>query len=374
MEIGGIEEKMGQHSGVAATINFEDSVGYLIGQRGHGFRGMLLLMNNARILVGFEALGLMEAAYRQAKEYAEERVTMGKPIAKHEMIADYLDEMRLTLIGLRALSFEAAGNEETAHRLRVRLKMEPPESPEAKRALEKEILGYKNRARMATPLIKYLGGEEAVKFARMNMQILGGVGYMTEYGAEKLMRDALILPVYEGTSQIQSLMSLKDNLQKVLRNPTKALSKFAALKLEAVTGRDELERALARIRVVKYSAMQSIFTRIVSDKFGDVKGKPLLEWKSAFLKTWDPAKDFSFGLWHAERLTKILAITATSESLVRLARRVAETEDGPGRRALALEYMERFEPKAKGVLEEIDSYGPSLLDRLLQRQSREPAN
>ena len=371
VEMGGLEEKMGQHSGVAATINLEDSVGYLIGQRGHGFRGMLLLMNNARILVGFEGLGIMEAAYRQAEAYALERVTMGKPIAKHEMIADYLDEMKITTIGLRALSFEAASNEEMAHRLRVKLKIEPPKNHEEKRALEKEILSYKNRARMSTPLIKYVGGEEAVRFARMNMQILGGVGYMKEYGAEKLLRDALILPIYEGTSQIQSLMALKDNLQKVLRNPTKALSRFAALKLEAVTGRDEMEKALARVRVVKYAAMQSIFTRIVSDKFGDMKDKPLLEWKASFLKTWDPAKDFSFGLWHAERLTKILSMVAISEALVRLARRVADTEDGPKRRELALQYMERFEPKAKGVLEEIDSYGPSLLDRLLDRAPKE---
>jgi alkylation response protein AidB-like acyl-CoA dehydrogenase len=369
VEMGGLEEKMGQHSGVAATINLEDSVGQLIGQRGHGFRGMLLLMNNARILVGFESLGICEAAFRQAKSYAEERVTMGQPIIKHAMIADYLDEMEVSMVGLRALSFDAVFNEEMAHRLRMKLKIDPPDTHEEKRALEKEIQQYKRRARMSTPLIKYFGSEEAVRIARMNMQILGGVGYMKEYGAEKLLRDALILPVYEGTSQIQSLMALKDNMQKVLRNPTKAISRFAALKLEAVGGRDEMEKALARMRMKKYSAMQTIFSRIVADKFGDIKGKPLLEWKSAFLKTWDPAVDFSFGLWHAERLTRILSFVAISESLVRLARKTAQTDDGAHRRSLAIRFMERFEPKAQGALEEIEHYGPDLLDRLLDRKA-----
>ena len=192
---------------------------------------------------------------------------------------------------------------------------------------------------------------------------------MKEYGAEKLLRDALILPVYEGTSQIQSLMALKDNMQKVLRNPTKAISRFAALKLEAVGGRDDMEKALARMRMKKYSAMQTIFTRIVADKFGDVKDKPLLEWKSAFLKTWDPAVDFSFGLWHAERLTKILSYVAISESLVRLARKTVDTDDGDQRRSLALRFMERYEAKAQGALEEIEQYGPDLLDRLLDRKT-----
>ena len=233
-EVGGLEAKMGQHSGVAATINYDESVGELIGSRGHGFRLMLLLMNNARIAVGFESLGICEAAYRQAKSYAEERVTMGKPIIQHEMIADYLDEMDLTIRGLRALCFRAAFHEEMAHRLRFSLKINPPEESGPKRELEKKIAHHRRRARMLTPLVKYVGSEEAVRFARMDMQILGGVGYMREYGAEKLLRDALVLPIYEGTSQIQSLMVLKDNLQDFLRNPRRALAQLASARVDII--------------------------------------------------------------------------------------------------------------------------------------------
>ena len=70
-----------------------------------------------------------------------------------------------------------------------------------------------------TPLIKYFGAEKAVEIARRCVQIHGGVGYTRDYGAEKLLRDAMVLPIYEGTSQIQALMATKDALVGVLRNP-----------------------------------------------------------------------------------------------------------------------------------------------------------
>ena len=73
---------------------------------------MLVLMNNARVGVGFESLGLCEAAYRVARDYAAERPSMGKTIDKHEMIADYLEEMKTDIQGIRALAMEAAVNEE----------------------------------------------------------------------------------------------------------------------------------------------------------------------------------------------------------------------------------------------------------------------
>mgnify|MGYP000173616029 CR=1 FL=1 len=368
VEIGGIEHKMGQHSAVAATLNYDDSEAELIGTRGHGFRGMLLLMNNARIAVGFEALGLMETSYRQASAYAEERVSMGKPIAQHEMIADYLDEMDILIRGLRAMSFEAAYHEEIASRMKGMLKVDKPASDEDRRAREKTIARHKRKARRLTPLIKYLAGEECVRFARMNMQILGGIGYIVEYGAEKLLRDALVIPVYEGTSQIQALMALKDNLQAVLRNPGKSFSTLAATKLEAVRAKDELDRDLAKLRAVSNSAMQTILTRIAADKLGDLSGIPVLDWKKKVLSKWDPNKDFGFGLLHAERLTKLLTWEAIAEILVRQAHEVKGTEHEVERREIASRFLERFLPRAEGVILEIEATNDGLLKRLFSRK------
>lgn len=373
-EIGGIEKKMGQHSAVAATINYDDSVGELIGTRGHGFLGMLLLMNNARIAVGFESLAIMEASYRLAAQYAEDRVTMGKSIAKHEMIADYLDEMEVTIRGLRAICFEAAFCEEVGHRMKTMLKMTPPASDEERKEKERAVRRYKRRARHLTPLIKYIGGEEAARFSRMAMQIAGGIGYITEFGAEKLHRDSLVLPVYEGTSQIQALMALKDNLQAVMRNPGRFFGEMATARLDAVRARDPLDRGLARMRTLSHSAMQTILTRIAADKLGDLTGLPVLEWKGAFMRDWDPKKDFGFGLLHAERLTKILCDVAIAEALVRQAHEVKDTEHEEERRDLALQWIERTEPRARGVLGEIEATSGSLVARLLSRRRRVEAN
>lgn len=367
-EIGGIEHKMGQHSAVAATINYEDSEGELIGTRGHGFLGMLLLMNNARIAVGFESLGLMETAYRQAAQFAEERVTMGKPISKHEMIADYLDEMDVTIRGLRAITVDAAFNEEMSSRLRGMMKVDVPKSDDERREREREIRRYKRRARYLTPLIKYIGGEESVRFARMNMQILGGLGYIVETGAEKLLRDALVIPVYEGTSQIQALMALKDNLQQVMRNPGRAFGEMATARIDAVRARDPLDRGLAKLRVHTLSAMQSIMTRIAADKLGDLGGRPVAEWRSAVFKEWNPKEDFSFGLLHAERFCRLLCYEAVAETLVRQAKAVRGTEHEDERREIAERWMERAEPRARGILIEIEATRGSVFERLFRRR------
>jgi 3-(methylthio)propanoyl-CoA dehydrogenase len=112
-----IEEKLGQHASVTAAVSFDRAPAQLIGKRGEGFRYMLLLMNNARLAIGFQSIGLCEAAYRMASAYAEGRISMGKPIAQHEMIADYLDEMRTDIQALRALAMHAAYHEELARRL-----------------------------------------------------------------------------------------------------------------------------------------------------------------------------------------------------------------------------------------------------------------
>jgi 3-(methylthio)propanoyl-CoA dehydrogenase len=368
-EIGGIENKMGQHSAVAATINYDDSEAELIGKRGHGFLGMLLLMNNARIAIGFEALGICEAAYRGSVAFAEERVTMGKPIARHELIADYLDDMELTIRGLRAMSFEAAFHEETAARMKIMLKLKPPTSDEERKERERLVRRHKRKARHYTPLIKYFAGEEAVRLSRMYMQILGGIGYIREYPAEKLHRDSLVLPVYEGTSQIQALMALKDNLQATIRNPGRFFGELATARFDKMRG-DPIDKQLARLRTVASSAQQTILGRIAADKLGDLAGRPVRDLMNAFMRDWDPKRDFSFGLLHAERLTKILSDVAIADCLVRQAHESRGTDHEDERRELASRWLEKVEPRCRGILLEIEATSGGLLRRLLRTRKK----
>ena len=119
------EEKLGHNGSATVAVVFDRSPAHLIGQRGDGFKHMLLLMNNARIGVAFESLGISEAAFRLARAYAAERPSMGKTIDKHEMIADYLDEMQTEIQSVRALAMHGAFHEEMAQKLTLKLRFFP---------------------------------------------------------------------------------------------------------------------------------------------------------------------------------------------------------------------------------------------------------
>src|SRR5690349_19948893 len=137
---------------------------------------------------------------------------MGDQIARHEMIADLLDEMRTDVQGLRALAVASAWHEEMAQKIRLAERFGMPFDAA-------ELARHRALSRRYTPLLKYLAAEKAVEIARRNLQIHGGVGYTREFGAEKLLRDAMVMPIYEGTSQIQSLMAMKDTLGGIIKRP-----------------------------------------------------------------------------------------------------------------------------------------------------------
>ncbi len=350
-----VEEKIGHHGSVTASVQYEDSQADLIGKPGEGFKLMLMLMNNARIGVGFESIGACENALRQAKEYAAERKSMGKTIDRHEMIANYLDEMDVTIRGLRALAVEGAVAEEISSRAEIRLNLPGHENDDE---LKKKVAKLKSRARFLTPLIKYAAAEAAVWMSRMNMQIHGGNGYTKDFPAERVLRDSLVLPVYEGTSQIQALMALKDALMGCMKNPQGFLANMASAKYNSLRARDSLDRRFHTLESLSYSAQQHILLKIAKGKWKEAMSGPLPNFLDNFLKSWDAKRDFSFGMLHAEHLTRILADVAIAEILVKQAHRF------PERRDLAESWMERAEPRIRYNLECITTIGEKLLDRL----------
>jgi len=362
VEIERLEEKLGINASVTATLSYDNSEAELIGERGQGFELMLLLMNNARLGVGFEGIGLIEGAYRMAREYAAERKSMGQTIDKHEMIADYLDRMEVELKGLRALAYAAAHAVDLYTRLEIKLQLDPPAAEKERKALERRIRAVKWKARELTPLIKYAAGEKAVEQALKSLQIHGGVGYTKDYLAEKLVRDAIVLPIYEGTSQIQALMALKDQLQGAIKDPAGFLRRSARARIASLSARDPLERKLARLETKAYGAMQHILTRIARDQWQWVSERKITEWASAFLKEWDPRRDFSWGLLHAERLARILVEVHASRALVSQAKRF------PERRELAERYLEQAAPVVARMHDEILHTGERLLRQLAQEQ------
>ncbi len=355
-----VEEKLGHHGSATCTISFDDTPAQLIGQRGEGFKYMLMLMNNARLGVGFETLGQCEAAWRLARSYAAERPSMGKTIDRHEMIADYLDEMRTDIQGIRALAMYGAFHEEVAEKTRIAA-AHTPDRLEQKR-LESRAQQHKARARRVTPLLKYIGAEKAVEMSRRCVQIHGGNGYMTEYGAEKLLRDSIVMPIYEGTSQIQSLMAMKDVLGRIMDNPQGFVRRVAQTRWRSHTARDTLQRRVAKLQCVSLSAQQHLITKTAAHK---LQGLPISAWPNTLRKSWDPKKDFAYAMLHAERLTQILVDEAVCELLLK------QAKQHPERQEVLERYLERAEPRCRFLCDQITSTGQRLLADLRQDNSIE---
>lgn len=359
-----IEEKLGHHASATVTINFDRTPAQLVGARGDGFKQMLLLMNNARIGVGFESLGLAESAWRMAREYAAVRRSMGKTIDQHELVADMLDEMQSSVEGLRALCMRVAMLNETFQRKRMRLNHLMPDDDPGRPALAREVAELKDSTRRLTPLVKLVGSEIAVKMGRMAIQIHGGSGYTTEYGAEKLLRDALVLPIYEGTTQIQALMATKDNLLSVTKDPARFARQLAKHWQRSLFADDPLERRVAGLRHGSLTAMRTLMGRVVKHKFGVAKANPELTLASAF-KTWDPKVDFAPALLQAENLSWMLADAATAEELWRQADRHDD------RRPVLERFLERAETRANDRRHRIQHTGDRLLNQLNETEPKE---
>src|SRR5258705_5434653 len=217
------EHKFTIRGSPTCSLVFEGTRAMPLGEIGQGWRGITRFMNESRIGVGIQGLGIAQAALVAGQDYAARRVQMDKPIPEHPMIAEMLLEMETTGAGLRALIVEAAALQDAA------MHGTDDSTPW--------------RLRELTPLVKWYGSEEAVHPCRRALQIFGGYGVVTEYDVERHMRDALITPIYEGTSQIQSLMAVRDLMRSLLRKPQSLLSggpsaTLARAKFDGAAGRD----------------------------------------------------------------------------------------------------------------------------------------
>ncbi|MEO1936983.1 MAG: acyl-CoA dehydrogenase family protein [Myxococcales bacterium] len=209
-----LEEKLGIHGSPTAAIHYEHAEGYLVGGLGEGFKAMLSLMNNARLGVAAQGIGIAEASLNVALQYARERVQFGQPIADQPLMKDRLARMTLELEGSRALLYRACSLVDQNRAIEIALARTADGGGElsASERLELEALHERNdtRIRLLTPLAKYMGTEAADSISRDAIQIHGGLGFMAESEVGKLHNDAIITTIYEGTSEIQVSFALKE--------------------------------------------------------------------------------------------------------------------------------------------------------------------
>jgi alkylation response protein AidB-like acyl-CoA dehydrogenase len=209
-----LEEKLGIHGSPTAAVQFEHAEGWLVGVRGQGFNAMLSLMNNARLGVAAQGIGIGEAALETAIRYAKTRVQFGQPIAEQPLMKDRLARMTLELEGSRALLYRACALADQNRAIEAALARVAAGSKELSEAHRTELqtLHERNdtRIRLLTPLSKYMGTEAADSISRDAIQIHGGLGFMAESEVGKLHNDAIITTIYEGTSEIQVSFALKE--------------------------------------------------------------------------------------------------------------------------------------------------------------------
>ncbi len=312
-----IEEKPGLHGSATCAMQFEKSKGWLLGKDGEGFIYMLHLMNEARLAVGFQGLGLMEACIRLSEEYASQRQAWGKPIAQHEMICEKLMDMRAESSVFRGLLYKGAHYASMITMIEQRLK-DKALGDEKTEILEKDLRRYRRKLREWTPLLKWWAGERSYEFARNSVQIHGGYGFTKEYQAEWWVRESLIISIYEGTSEIQALMCIKDTMKDVIRNPGKFVEILFATRMKSIAELDPLKRKYYKI---KLTYLNSIVTLIIKLVKKNVRSNIKSEKKSDVLNLIKSLKviltnfeNISPAYLNASRICEMKSITALSRS------------------------------------------------------------
>jgi 3-(methylthio)propanoyl-CoA dehydrogenase len=188
----GLEKKMGIHASPTCVMEYEGATGWLIGEANKGLACMFTMMNSARLNVGLEGVGVGEAAYQAAFQYAQDRkqgkvegVNGPAPILHHADVRRTLITMRARVAAARAICYACGAAADTAH---------ATGSADAKA-----------REDLLTPIAKAWSTDMGVDIASLGVQVHGGMGFMNETLAGQLYRDARIAPIYEGTNGIQAI-------------------------------------------------------------------------------------------------------------------------------------------------------------------------
>ena len=180
------EDKMGQRASNTATITFNDvevPAANLLGEENHGFKLAMMTLDHTRPGVAAMAVGIARAAFEFAVEYSKERVQFGVPIAMHQAIQFLIADMATKVHVARLASWDSA-----------------------------VLLDQGKRNTLESSHAKRFAADTAMEVTTDAVQVYGGYGFIKDYPVEKLMRDAKIMQLYEGTSQIQRLVIARETL------------------------------------------------------------------------------------------------------------------------------------------------------------------
>ncbi len=217
IEIVRLEEKLGLHGSPTCQLRFNGADAELIGNEGEGLRAMFVMMNRARLEVALQGTALAGKALSIARSYAAERMQGGQPIARHPDVNRMLMQIEAIVLGTRAMNYRAAAQLENA-----------------------------DLATFLTPVCKLFCTEMASRAVDDAIQVLGGYGYLPEFGIEQLWRDCRVTRIYEGANGVLAANFVKRVITQNNGAPAKALIVEIELALQSASprARPELEHLL----------------------------------------------------------------------------------------------------------------------------------
>ena len=325
----GLEHKLGIHASPTCTMIYGDgkfgdqpgAIGWLIGEENKGLACMFTMMNNARLAVGMQGVAIAETAYQKALAYAKDR-TQGRapghkgdamsPIIEHPDVARMLMTMKALTQGARAICYSCA---EALDMARV------SEGEEAR--------AWSERAGLITPIAKAFATDIGLEVASLGVQVHGGMGFIEETGAARLLRDARIAPIYEGTNGIQAIDLVMRKLP--LSGGATVAAFIADFKADAEAARasnspafegvaDRLDQAIADLETT---------TAYMQSALGDGRQTDALSGATPYLR--------------------LFGITATTAMLARGALADMDAPEAAGRAALARFAAANLAPETSGL-------------------------
>jgi len=202
VKVNRLEEKMGLHGSPTCELYFDDAPVDLVGKRRYGLIHVLHILNHARFSVAAQGLGIAEAAYREARSYADERVQFDRVIATIPAVADLLVGMRVDLEAGRAMLYDGSVRLDRRNKLEEHIKQVKATGGDTKE-LKARFKKLAAQVDLLSPGVKYWITEAANRICHDALQVHGGMGYMRELPLERLVRDVRITTIYEGTTQVQ---------------------------------------------------------------------------------------------------------------------------------------------------------------------------
>ncbi len=265
-----IENKMGIKGSPTCELVYKDAPAELCGSRKLGLiKYVMALMNGARLGIAAQSVGLSEAAYREALEYAKDRKQFGKAIIGFPAVAEILSVMKAKLDASRALLYACARYVDV-YKIYDDIAKERPLTKEEKL----EAKAYSKLADAFTPLAKGMGSEFCNQNTYDCIQIHGGSGFMKDYKCERIYRDARITSIYEGTTQLQVVAAIRHVTTGTYLNFIKealtadVTEKYADVKKSLEVMAEQYEAAVKSVLEVKDQAYTDFMARRLVEMAG----------------------------------------------------------------------------------------------------------